>query len=223
MAQGRVFSLAIISGWLEAYCAVVTHPRKNMKQRILIAATLVTAATLLQGCFPLAAVGVGATALVVDDRRSAGFYLEDENIEWKSRSVMLERFKNAHINITSYNLSVLLTGEVPDEKTKAEAAEAVRKVPNVKGITNELSIAGNSSLASRSNDALITTNVKTRFLGANGFSSNHVKVVTEAGVVYLMGIVTKAEGDAAADVARTTSGVSRVVKVFEYVEKAPTK
>lgn len=201
----------------------LNQPVYRPMKKILIAASLATAAITLQGCFPLAAVGVGATALVVDDRRSTGFYVEDENIEWKARSIILERFKNAHVNVTSYNLAVLLTGEVADEKTKTELGEALRKIANVKGLNNELSVAGNSSLASRSNDALITTNVKTRFLGAKGFSSNHVKVVTEAGVVFLMGIVTKDEGDAAAEVARTTSGVSRVVKVFEYVEQAPKK
>jgi osmotically-inducible protein OsmY len=187
-------------------------------------AIVIAAATLsLQGCFPVAAVGVGATALVVDDRRSPGFYLEDENIEWRARSVIIDRFKNAHINVTSYNLSALITGEVPDERTKSEVGEAIRKVANVKNVTNELVVGGNSSLAARSNDALITTNVKARFLGAKGFSSNHVKVVTEAATVFLLGIVTKEEADAATEVARTTSGVSRVVRVFEYIDKAPGK
>jgi osmotically-inducible protein OsmY len=90
-------------------------------------------------------------------------------------------------------------------------------------VTNELTVGGKSSLAARSNDTLITTNVKTRFLGAKDFSSNHVKIVTEASVVYLMGIVTKQEADAATEVARTTSGVSRVIRVFEYIDKAPTR
>lgn len=180
-------------------------------------------AITLQGCFPLAAIGVGATALVVDDRRSAGIYIEDENIEWKARSVLIDKFKDAHVNVTSYNLSALLTGEVADEKTKADIGESIRRVTSVKGVTNELAVGGKSSLGARSNDALITTNVKARFLGAKGFSSNYVKVVTEANVVYLMGIVTKEEGDAAAEVARTTSGVSRVIKVFEIIDKAPNR
>ncbi|MFN7219818.1 MAG: BON domain-containing protein, partial [Burkholderiales bacterium] len=176
-------------------------------------AIVIAAATLsLQGCFPVAAIGVGATALVVDDRRSPGFYLEDENIEWRARSVIIDRFKNAQINVTSHNLSALITGEVPDERTKSEVGEAIRKVANVKNVTNELVVGGNSSLAARSNDALITTNIKARFLGAKGFSSNHVKVVTEAATVFLLGIVTKEEADAATEVARTTSGVSRVVR-----------
>lgn len=190
-------------------------------KKIVIALALIAATVTLQGCFPLAAVGVGATALAVDDRRTKGFYIEDENIEWKARALLLERFKDAHVNATSFNLTVLLTGEVADEKTKAEIGESIRKIANVKSVSNELVIAGKSSFAARSSDALTTTNVKARFLGAKGFSSNHVKVITEAGTVFLMGIVTKAEGDAAADVARTTSGVARVVKVFEYVTQAP--
>jgi hypothetical protein len=104
-----------------------------------------------------------------------------------------------------------------------DIGEAIRKIGSVKNVTNELTVGGKSSLAARSNDTLITTNVKTRFLGAKGFSSNHVKIVTEASIVYLLGIVTKEEGDAAAEVARTTSGVSRVIKVFEYVDKAPKR
>ena len=192
-------------------------------KRLLLLLSIATAAVTLQGCFPIAAVGVGATALVVDDRRSTGFYIEDENIEWRARSVLLERFKDTHINVTSYNLGVLLTGEVADEKTKADVGDAIRKVANVKNVTNELAVGGKSSLTARSNDALITTSVKARFLTAKGFSSNHVKIITEANVVYLLGIVTKEEGDAATEVARTTSGVSRIVRVFEYVDKAPKR
>jgi osmotically-inducible protein OsmY len=190
-------------------------------QRFLLVILLAASASLLQGCFPLAAVGVGATALAVDDRRTTGIYIEDENIEWKSRSILLEQFKDTHVNVTSYNLGVLLTGEVPDEQTKNNVAAAIRKVASVKTVMNELTIGGKSSLASRSNDGLITTGVKSRFLGAKGFSGNHVKVVTEASVVYLMGIVTREEGDAATEVARSTSGVSRVIKMFEYVDKPP--
>lgn len=192
-------------------------------KRILTGTFLLLGMLTLQGCFPLAAVGVGATALAVGDRRSTGIYVEDENVEWKARVILLNQFKDTHVNVTSYNLVVLLTGEVNDEKTKADIGEAVRKIASVKSVTNEIAIGGKSSLGGRSNDTLITTNVKARFLGAKDFSSNHVKVVTEASVVYLMGIVTKEEGEAATDVARTTSGVSRVVKVFEYVEKAAKK
>ena len=185
---------------------------------------LMAASTLfLQGCFTLAATGIGATVMMVDDRRSTGIYIEDENIEWKARIRLLELFNDAHVNVTSYNLSALLTGEVPSEQMKKDIEKAIRAIPSVKNVTNELAVAGNASLASRSSDSLVTINTKARFLNNGKFSTNHVKVVTEAGTVFLMGIVTREEGDAAAELARTTSGVARVIKVFEYVEQTPKR
>ena len=192
--------------------------------RSIFTALLFAASTiLLQGCFPLAAVGVGATALVLDDRRSTGLYIEDENIEWRARAKLIEKYKDAHINVTSYNLSVLLTGEAPTEDMKKEISAAIRGITNVRSVTNEITVGGNSSLASRSSDTIITTNVKARLINNGKVSPNHIKVVTESSVVYLLGIVTREESDAASDIARTTSGVSRVVKVFEYIDKAPAK
>ena len=189
--------------------------------RLIIAMLLIAASALLQGCFPLAAIGVGATAVVLSDRRSPGFYIEDEKIEWKIRVEVIEGFKDAHINATSYNLSVLLTGEVLTEQAKKDVEAAARSNSGVKTVTNEITVGGNSSLASRSSDSLITTSVKARLINNGKVSPSHVKVVTESGVVYLMGILTREESDAAAEIARTTSGVSRVVKVFEYIDKAP--
>lgn len=186
--------------------------------RILTALSLLAATLLLQGCFTMAAVGVGATALSIADRRTAGIQFEDENIEWKSRKLQLEMFKDAHVNITSFNLQVLLTGEVPNEQMVKDLAASVAKVPSVKVVHNELVVAGNSGVVSRSGDSLVTANVKTRFLGNKNFSANHVKVVTEGGTVFLMGMVTKDEADAAVEVARNTSGVGKVVRVFEYID-----
>ncbi|MCY7386638.1 MAG: BON domain-containing protein [Burkholderiales bacterium] len=173
---------------------------------------------LLQGCFPLVATGFGAAALMVDDRRSTGVYVEDENIEWKSRGRLLERFKDVHVNITSFNLTVLVTGEVPSEQIKQDVGDAIRGIASVKNVVNELVVGGNTALTARANDGLVTTNVKTRFINNGRFSINHVKVVTESGTAFLMGIVTRDEADAATELARTTSGVSRVIKVFEYIE-----
>lgn len=178
-------------------------------------------ALLLQACVPLVATGIGATVMMVDDRRSTGVYVEDENIEWKARGRLIERFKDVHVNVTSFNLTVLLTGEVPSEQVKQEIGEAIRAIASVKNVNNELIVGGNTALTARANDSFITTNVKTRFINNGKFSINHVKVVTESGTAYLIGIVTRDEGDAAAELARTTSGVSRVVKVFEYIEQAP--
>ena len=178
----------------------------------------VVATSLLQGCFTLAATGIGAAALMADDRRSTGVYVEDENIEWKARGRLNERFKDIHVNVTSFNLTALVTGEVSNEQIRQEVTEAIRTIPSVKNVVNELVVGGPAVYTSRANDSLITTNVKTRFINNGKFSINHVKVVTESGATFLMGIVTREEADAATELARTTSGVARVVKVFEYIE-----
>ncbi len=188
--------------------------------RKLIGLTLVaTAMPLLQGCFPLAVTGVGAAALMASDRRTTGTYIEDEGIEWKVIGRVRDRASGAHVNATSFNRRVLLTGEAPTEDVKKQLEESVRSIENVKEVTNELQVAGASSIAARGNDALVTSNVKARMVNNGKFSPQHVKVITEAGVVYLMGVVTPQEGDAAVEIARTTSGVNRVVKVFEYIGK----
>ena len=190
-----------------------------MTRKLLGLALLAATLPALQGCFPLAVTGMGTAAVVATDRRTAGTYLEDETIEWKVFGRMREKFPNAHANATSFNRRVLLTGEAPSDEMKQQIEEAVRAIENVKEVTNELQVAGASSIASRGNDSLITSNVKARMLNNGKFSPLHVKVLTEAGVVYLMGLVTPQEGDAAVEIARTTSGVNRVVKVFEYVGK----
>ncbi len=188
--------------------------------RKILGLTLVAAALpLLQGCFPLAVTGMGAAALMATDRRTTGTYIEDEGIEWKVIGRLRDRFPGAHVNATAFNRRVLLTGEAPTEAAKKQIEEAVRGIENVKEVTNELQLAGASSIASRGNDALVTSNVKARMVNNGRFSPQHVKVITEAGAVYLMGLVSTEEGDAAVEIARTTSGVGRVVKVFEYIGK----
>ena len=188
--------------------------------RKLLAITLIAAALpLLQGCFGLAVTGMGTAAVMANDRRTTGTYLEDETIEWKVFGRLREKFPGSHVNATSFNRRVLLTGEVTTEEVKKQIEEAVRAIENVKEVTNELQIAGASSVASRGNDVLISSNVKARMVNNGKFSPLHVKVLTEAGVVYLMGLVSPQEGDAAVEIARTTSGVNRVVKVFEYLGK----
>jgi osmotically-inducible protein OsmY len=186
-------------------------------KRILALLALAFAVPLLSGCIGLAVTGAGAAALMIDDRRTTGVYIEDENIEWKALGVVHDRFKGAHVNTTSFNRKVLLTGEVSTEDVKKAVEDAVKGIPSVREVANELQVAGNSSVTSRGNDAIITSNVKARMVGNGKFSPNHVKVVTEAGTVYLLGLVTQTEGEAAVEIARSTSGVSRVVKVFEYV------
>ena len=152
------------------------------------------------------------------DRRTSGIYVEDENIELKAVKKMETNLgEYAHVNVTSYNRNVLLTGEVPDDATKAKAEALLKEIENVRAITNEIVVGPKSSLSSRSNDTYITSKVKTKFVTENQFPANYVKVVTENSVVYLMGIVNKTEADAAVEIARNTDGVTKVVKVFEYL------
>lgn len=181
-------------------------------------ACLALAAPLLQGCFTLAATGMASAALMASDRRSAGTYVEDEGIEWKFVQRLQRDNRGAHVNATSYNRRVLLTGEAPTEDERRRLEEMARGIENVREVINEIVVAGPSSITSRGNDTLITSNVKARMVGAERFSPNHVKVVTEAGTVFLLGLVTMAEADAAVDIARSTSGVNRVVKAFEYLK-----
>jgi osmotically-inducible protein OsmY len=176
---------------------------------------------MLSGCFGAAAVGVGAGALAFADRRATEVQVTDEGIELRSGNRISEKYgSNTHVNVTSYNRTVLLTGEVPDAAAKSNIEKLVSEVPNVKAISNELQIAGTSTLTARSNDTYITSKVKARFVDANTFAANHVKVVTEAGVVYLMGLVSQKEANAAVEIARTTGGVQKVVRVFEIISDA---
>jgi len=183
-------------------------------------ALLGLALPLLQGCFPLAVTGMGAATIMATDRRTSGMYIEDEAIEWKILAALRQDNRGAHVNATSYNRQVLLTGQAPTEDEKKRVESVVRGIANVREVVNELTVGGVSSMASRGNDALITSGVKARMVNNGKFSPSHIKVLTEANVVYLMGLVNPAEGEAAAEIARTTSGVSRVVKVFEYLKYA---
>jgi osmotically-inducible protein OsmY len=170
----------------------------------------------LQGCFGLAVVGATAGALAVSDRRSLGAQTDDGAIELKATNRLSQSIKDrSHINFTSYNRRVLITGEVPDEATKSRVTDEISRIENVQGVWNELAVAGNSTVASRGNDSYITSKVKARFVDADQFSAHHVKVVTEANTVFLLGIVNDREAKAAIQVARTTAGVRRVVNVMQ--------
>jgi len=189
--------------------------KKNRFPGIVLLALL--PALLLQGCVGVAVVGAGSAALSAFDRRTTGVQIEDERIELVASNRSGEKFGDkAHINITSYNRNVLLTGEVADAASKDEVEKIVRGVPNVRGITNDLTVGPLPSMSARANDAGITGKVKARFVDAGKFNAVHVKVVTEAAVVYLLGIVTDVEANDAVEVARTTGGVRKVVKIFEY-------
>lgn len=183
---------------------------------VMIAALLL--ALPLAGCVEMAVVGVGAAVMSHEDRRSTGAQVEDEGLELRAGNRIGERFGDkVHVNVTAYNRFLLLTGEVPDAATREAIEKLVLELPSKpRGVSNELRVAGKASLTARSNDTFITGKVKARFLDAQKFNALHVKVVTEAATVFLMGIVTEAEANAAVEIARTTGGVAKVVKVFEY-------
>ena len=184
-----------------------------------VVATTGAATALLTGCVPaIVAAGVGGATLVATDRRSVGAQADDEAIELKIATNINNRYgERVHAISTSYNGIVLLSGEVPDQETLASIGNIARNTERVRAVHNELAIGPNTTLSQRSNDTFITSKVKTRFVEANKFSATHVKVVTERGTVYLMGIVSRAEGDTAGQIASATSGVVRVVKLFEYM------
>ncbi len=186
---------------------------------ILVAACALSA---LSACVPLVIGGavLGGT-LVATDRRTSGAQLEDEGIELRAanriRETLVER---AHINITSYNRQVLLTGEVPSEDDKKLAEQAISRVENVQKIVNELAVLGNSSLGQRLSDSLVTGRVKANLVDAKDLYANSFKVVTERGVVHLMGRVTQREAARATEIARATTGVQKVVRIFETIAES---
>ncbi len=184
----------------------------------LVVSVLAIALVTLAGCVPLMVAGaVGTTAMVVADRRSAGAQLDDESIELKVATQATSEFGNRiHLNVTSYNGIVLLTGEAPDEGVRTAVGNIAKNTEKVRGVNNEMVLGLLSDFSARSNDTYITSKVKSRMIEANRFPPNAVKVVTERSVVYLMGLVSKEEGAAAAEIAATTAGVARVVTFFQY-------
>jgi osmotically-inducible protein OsmY len=188
---------------------------KKIRFALLVAFSL--SALLLQGCIEMAVVGAGGAVLSAVDRRTTGVQVDDEGIELRASNRVSERFGDkVHVNISSFNRSVLVTGEVPDANVRAEIEKLIQGVQGLRGITNDLQVAGGASLTSRAGDATITGKVKARLFDSGKVNPVHVRVVTEASVVYLLGIVTEAEANVAVEVARTTGGVRKVVKVFEY-------
>jgi osmotically-inducible protein OsmY len=192
--------------------------QNNLWKQALLALLLVP---FFSGCALLVAAGVatvGTGVAVSQDRRTGGMLVEDQNIESKSNQRIRDKMGgNLHVNVVSFNRNVLLTGEVPSESARKEIEQIVKDVEHVLNVLNEIAVGPVSSFASRSNDALITSKVKGRFMDGGKFQINHVKVITEDSVVYLLGIVNTDEAGSAVDIARSTKGVRKVVKVFEYM------
>lgn len=190
-------------------------------RRVAIVLALTVAASLVSACAPLLVGGamVGG-ALVATDRRTAGTQLEDEAIALKGAIRAREVSPAGHINITSYNRLALISGEVPNDVDRRAVEQVVSKIDNLRSVVNELAVAGNSALGVRSSDTLISGKVKASFVDAKDLHAQSIRVVTERGVVYLLGIVTEREAARATEVTRTISGVQKVVRLFEIVSEA---
>jgi len=181
------------------------------------AAFAVAAALALPGCVPVVAVvGIGAGAAMAADPRSMGAQVDDETIELKLQSNPTVMRDDLHLNVASYNGVVLLVGQVPTAAVRDEVGAIAKATDRVRSVNNELAVGPNTQYSVRSNDSFITGKVKTRLFDEGKIAPNAVKVVTEDSVVYLMGMVSRAEGAKAGEIAATTSGVARVVKLFEY-------
>jgi osmotically-inducible protein OsmY len=195
-----------------------------MAKRLQIARTVVAIALTaglaasLQGCIGVVVGGAVVGTLAATDRRTLGAQTDDKEIAIKANTRLHEVIGDAaHIDVTSYNRKVLLSGEVQDQQTKDTAEREVRAIQSVQAVMNELEIVGNAGFGSRSNDALITTKVETAIIGEKNLNANSIKVVTERGNVYLLGRVTEREGQIAADVVSNVGGVMKVIKMFEYI------
>lgn len=176
---------------------------------------------LLQGCAPVIVAGAAAGASVANDRRTAGTVLEDQSIELKATTAIQSDetlSKSVHVSATSFNNIILLTGQAPTRALRDRVLEHVHNIDKVRRIHNEISIDEPTAFKTRSNDTWITTKAKSTLLGAKGLDATHVKIVTEDGVVYLMGLVTRDDGDTIAKTIQQVKGVQRVVKVFEYLD-----
>ena len=208
-----------LAGGIESVTPVRYLLKDSMHRFLLTAAAAVVLGSSLSACVPLVIGGAAlGGAFVATDRRTSGAQLEDEGIELRANNRIGQSMsENAHVNVTSYNRQVLLTGEVPTAADQQKLQELVLKVENVRSVVNEVAVLGASSLTQRSSDTLITGKVKATLVDAKDVQSNTFKVTTERGVVYLMGRVSLREANRATDLARSISGVQKVVRVFDIL------
>jgi osmotically-inducible protein OsmY len=193
-------------------------------KRSLLALTLIgVLGVSLSGCvFPLLVGGAAGTAMVASDRRTSGAYVDDQSIALKAASQLSNKFPAAHVNVTSYNRTALMTGELQTDDLRMQAEMQIRALPGVTRVYNYTVVAEPTTLGQRNNDVWITGKVRGRMLGVKTIPSQAIKVVSERGVVYLFGLVTHAEGDAATAVASQTAGVLKVVQLYEYIDAVPS-
>jgi osmotically-inducible protein OsmY len=198
--------------------------KRNLQSLVFSGAVLAVAATGLSGCAPLIVGGAVATGIIATDRRTAGAQVEDQAIEIKiTAAVRQELGDRVHLNVTSFNRKVLLTGEVTTASEKERIERIAQSQDNVQSVVNDLAQMPASSLTQRSKDTVITSRVKAAFIDAKDLQANAVKVVTERGIVYLMGRVTSREAKRATDIVRGMSGVAKVVRVFDEISEEELK
>lgn len=194
--------------------------RQSTQRAFLASVLAATLGVALSGCAPAVLGGAVIGSMVALDRRTSGSQLEDEGIELRSASRIREQLgERVHVNVASYNRQVLLTGEVPNDKDKQQVEQIVAKVDNVRAIVNELGVMGNTSFTQRSSDALVTGRVKAGMIDAKDLYAGAFKVITERGVTYLMGRVSQNEANRASDIARSTTGVQKVVRILEIISE----
>jgi len=194
---------------------------KSANQKLLGSVLLsVCLGAALSACAPMMVGGAVMGTLMATDRRTSGMQVEDEGIELKGASRIRETLgERGHVNVTSYNRQVLLTGEVSGEQDKQAVEQILSKVENVRSVVNELGVLENSTLSQRSSDALVTGKVKASMVDAQDLFANSFKVVTERGTTYLMGRVTQREANRATDLVRSIEGVKKVVRVVELISE----
>ncbi|NQY27159.1 MAG: BON domain-containing protein [Piscirickettsiaceae bacterium] len=189
----------------------------NIKYIVL----LIVSIMILQGCATAIVTGGATGAALIHDRRSTGSVIDDQGIEFKASYALFsnkEIYNQSHLNVTSYNGIVLITGETLTEELKQKITAEIKAIPKVRRVHNELIIAAPSALPSRSSDTWITSKIKTKLTSASDIDPFYIKVITEHGVVYLMGMVTRAEANRAVEITASSAGVQRVIKIFEYLD-----
>ncbi|WP_436628575.1 BON domain-containing protein [Cupriavidus basilensis] len=202
----------------ESRAARLTGHLPRLARTAAMMAALTVAATQLAGCFPVIAAGMASGVTMATDRRPTATQTIDRGLQLEAENTLNSRYNGqARVSVTVFNRKVLLTGEAKDNTVKQQIEQYVKGLPNAREVVNELEIISSPSFATQSQDTFITSKVKTMLVTADGVPSNSIKIVTEKGVVYLLGVVTPPEGERATDVARNASGVVKVVKAFDYV------
>lgn len=193
---------------------------KRQLQTVVYGAVLLASLASLSACAPLIVGGAVMTGVMATDRRTTGTQVEDESIEFKvANAVRQDLGDRVHLNVTSFNRQVLLSGEVRTAADKERAEKLAQSQENVNSVVNDLAVMPVSTLTQRSKDTVITGRVKASFVDAKDLQVNAIKVVTERGIVYLMGRVTSREAKRATDIARSIGGVTKVVRVFEEISE----